>query len=45
MWYGLITVHINGCITDAEFDKIIQRFQKKILLENLKRIDESEVKE
>jgi hypothetical protein len=40
--FGLVCAHIHGCITDAEYDKILQRFQKKILVKNLKRIKESE---
>ena len=42
--FGLICAHIHGCITDSEYDKILQRFQKKILFKNLKRL-ESEDKE
>lgn len=38
--YGLVCAHIHGCITDAEYDKILQRFQKKILIKNLKHIEE-----
>lgn len=34
--YGLICAHIHGCITDSEYDKILSRFQKKILIKNLK---------
>lgn len=37
--FGLVCAHIHGCITDAEYDKILQRFQKKILIKNLKKID------
>ena len=36
--FGLICAHIHGCITDAEFDKILRRFQQKILIKNLKSI-------
>ena len=42
--YSLKCAHIKGCITDQEFDKIIQRFQKKILLKRLKPLSESEDK-
>ncbi len=42
--YGLICAYMHGCITDGEFDKIIQRFQRKILLRRLKPLAESEVK-
>ena len=34
--FGLIAAYINGCITDKEYDRILQRFQKKILIANLK---------
>ena len=34
--FGLVCAHIHGCITDGEYDKILRRFQQKILLENLK---------
>lgn len=34
--FGLVAAHIHGVITDSEYDKILQRFQKKILLKNLK---------
>lgn len=35
--FGLIAAHIHGCITDSEYDRILRRFQTKILLKNLKR--------
>ena len=34
--FGLVAAHIHGVITDSEYDKILQRFQKKILVKNLK---------
>lgn len=34
--FGLVAAHIHGIITDSEYDKILQRFQKKILAKNLK---------
>ena len=37
--FGLIAAYINGCITEAEYKRIIQRFQKKILVKNLKRLE------
>lgn len=40
--YGLVCAHIHGCITDSEYDKILQRFQKKILIKNLSHISEVE---
>lgn len=36
--FGLVAAHIHGCITDSEYDKILQRFQKKILVKNLKEL-------
>jgi hypothetical protein len=36
--FGLISAHIHGCITDSEYDKILQRFQKKILVKMLRPI-------
>lgn len=40
--FGLVCAHIHGCITDSEYDKILQRFQRKILLKRLNRLPESE---
>lgn len=40
--FGLVCAHIHGCITDSEYDRILQKFQKKILLKRLKRLSESE---
>ena len=40
--FGLVCAHIHGCITDSEYDKILQRFQRKILLKKLKSLPESE---
>jgi len=40
--FGLVAAYIHGCITDSEYDKILQRFQKKILIKRLKRLVESE---
>lgn len=39
--FGIVCAHIHGCITDSEYDKILQRFQKKILLSKdyLKRLE------
>ncbi len=34
--FGLVCAHIHGCITDGEMDKILRRFQTKILVKNLK---------
>lgn len=38
--FGLITAYIHGCITDSEYDKILQRFQKKMLVKSLKPLKE-----
>lgn len=35
--FGLTAAHIHGCITDSEYDRILRRFQTKILLKFLKR--------
>ena len=42
--YGLKCAYIHGCITDSEYDKILQRFQKKILIKNLKTLKENKAK-
>lgn len=36
--FGIVAAHIHGCITDSEYDKILRRFQTKILLKNLKKV-------
>ena len=36
--FGIVAAHIHGCITDSEYDKILRRFQTKILAKNLKKI-------
>ena len=35
---GLKCLWIHGCLTDGEYNKVLQRFQKKILIANLKRM-------
>ena len=40
--YGLKCAHMRECITDQEFNKIMQRFQENILLKKLKPLSESE---
>lgn len=37
--FGLVCAHIHDCMTDSEYSKILQRFQKKILLKYIKKID------
>jgi len=39
--FGLVCAHIHGCITDKEYDKILERFQKKILLKELKKCNKT----
>ena len=36
---GLTCLWIHGCMTDKEYDKILQRFQKKVLIKNLKKLE------
>ena len=40
--FGLVCAYIHGCITDREYDKILQRFQRKILVKYLKAMPEKE---
>ena len=35
--FGLVCAHIHGCITDSEWDRILRKFQQKILIKNLKK--------
>lgn len=34
--FGLTAAYINGAITPSEFDKILPRFQKNMIVPNLK---------
>lgn len=36
--YGIVAAHIHGVITDSEYGKIIERFQKKIIIKHLQKI-------
>jgi hypothetical protein len=36
---GLVMLYVQGCITDAEYNKILSRFQKKVLIKRLKRLE------
>lgn len=36
--FGIVAAHIHGCITDSEYDKILRRFQTKIISKNLKEL-------
>lgn len=38
--FGIVVAHIHGCITDSEYDKILRRFQTKIITKNLKKVSE-----
>ena len=35
--FGIVAAHIHGYITDSEYDKILRRFQTKIIMKNLKK--------
>ena len=37
--FGLVCAYIHGCITEKEYDRILHRFQTKILVKNLKTLD------
>lgn len=37
---GLVIGHIHGCITDGEYDKILERFTRKAITKHLKPIGE-----
>lgn len=37
--FGIVCAYIHGCITDSEYDKILWRFQKKILVKNLRPLE------
>lgn len=43
--FGLVCAYIHGCITEKEYDRILHRFQTKILVKNLKPLkkEDSEV--
>lgn len=40
--FGIICGHIHGIITNSEYDRIMQKFQKKILLKYIKRLESEE---
>ena len=40
--FGIIAAWIHGCMTDKDYDRILQKFQKKILVKNLKKLKEVE---
>ncbi len=35
---GIVIAWVHGCISDSEYDKILHRFQKKMILPNLKKV-------
>lgn len=39
--FGLVCAYIHGCITDKEYDMILRRFQKKILVKHIKPLKEA----
>lgn len=38
--FGLVCAYIHGCITEREYDRILHRFQTKVLVKNLKPLKE-----
>lgn len=38
---GIIMAHIVGCITDSEYEKILRRFHYKILVKNIKPLEDN----
>lgn len=40
--FGLVSAYIHGCITDAEYDKILRRFQTKVLAKMVKPLEEAD---
>lgn len=36
---GLVLAWVVGCMTNSEYDKILSRFQKKVLIKKLKRME------
>lgn len=39
--FGLVCAYIHGCISESEYDRILRRFQKKILAKLIKPIKEN----
>ena len=37
--FGLVAAHIHGCITDGEYNKILQRFQEKMLMKYIEKLE------
>lgn len=40
--FGLTCAYIHGCITDSERDRILRKFQTKVLMPRLKKLDDEE---
>lgn len=43
--FGIVCAHIHECITDSEYEKILRRFQTKILIQNLRSLESEEENE
>jgi hypothetical protein len=39
--FGIIASYIHGVITESEYEKILHRFQKKILIKKLKKLSKN----
>ncbi len=37
--FGLVAAHIHGLITDGEYDRILRRFQKKMITKWIKKME------
>jgi len=35
--FGIVAAYVNGCITDSEYNRILRRFNQKVLVAILKR--------
>lgn len=40
--FGLVAAYVHGCITNAEYDKILRRFQTKVLAKMVKPLEEAD---
>lgn len=36
--FGFTAAYMHGCITDSEYKRIMKRFQKKIIMKNLREL-------
>ena len=39
---GILVAYVHGCLTDGEFDKILNRFHRKILHKMIKPLDKTD---